>query len=167
MSCSHSVSVASSLTQHPTPPSAFSQTVPSSLITAYYSQLCFSFFPLSSARLTVINLSHRSHLAITSSCRLFGAFLSPLCPPHPHPHPVVSLPMYTLSLPGFCFLLLHTQSSLCHTFPTTPPGLYILVNSPGCGGVERWDEDGMWEVSPLFFLARVSPMQRGPPHQRF
>lgn len=55
------------------------------------------------------------------------------------PSPRLSPPMYTLSFPRFCFLLLHTQSSLCHpptphSTTTTPPRLYTLVNSPGVGG---------------------------------
>lgn len=86
-------------------------------------------------------------------------------PPPLPPSPRLSPPMYTLSFPRFCFLPLHTQSSLCHLPPTPPPPprLYTLVNPPRGWGWKGGMRTGGGRFSSFFLVvARVCAMQREP-----
>lgn len=81
--------------------------------------------------------------------------------PPPLPLPTPSLPSNVhFVIPALLF------SSTAHaikplppppTPPPPPPRLYALVNPPQGLGVERWDEDGRWEVFQLFFLLLLLP----------
>lgn len=128
---SHSAPASPSLSRRP-----HLHFLPLSLCFSPLISLSFSFFPLSclSARhnrdqfISQITSGHRRQLQA-----LLSISYSPLPLP---PSPRLSPPMYTLSFPCFCFLLLHTQSSLCHPplHSPHPPRLYTLVNPPGVGG---------------------------------
>lgn len=98
--------------------SSFSLTV-LSLISAYFSHLPFLLFSLS--RLRLIDLSLRSHLAITSSCRLFPTSLTLLF------LLILSPSLFTLCQ-SHASVVCYMQSACTTLFPST------LVNPLGGGG---------------------------------
>lgn len=126
VSFSHSASIAFSINH--TFMSSFSLTV-LSLIAAYFSHLPFLLFSLS--RLPLIDLSLRSHLAITSSCRL--------CP--------TSLTLLSLLISSPSLFTLCHASVVCSARTTSLPS--TLVSPSGGGGERREERMGTGAVTPV------------------
>lgn len=146
---SHSAPAAPSLSRRP-----HLHFLPLSLCFSPLISLSFSFFPLSclSARhnrdqfISQITSGHRRQLQA-----LLSISYSPLPLP---PSPRLSPPMYTLSFPCFCFLLLHTQSSLCHPplHSPPPPTPVHISQSPRGWGWKGGMRTGGGRFSSFFFF---------------